>query len=130
MDLMVEFDKVLRKAPLGTTHWNTQRDKFVRMGESVVDGYLNLDIMRSVRSRVYAFNGENYSQLMGVVSAVPGGAEAYSLKSKKFIKKVNGFFMIVTEGGLIPVTAQTDIVDLVYLNHIDGLLFSRRKITK
>lgn len=45
MDLMVEFDKVLRKAPLSTTHWNIQRDKFVRMGESVVDGYLNLDII-------------------------------------------------------------------------------------
>lgn len=111
------FCDVLSLAPLNTTHWHIQDNRFVRMGCAVVDGYLNLSILRSIKSREYA-KGVYAGQIYDVLSKCPEGANAYSFSSGKFFQVNEQLIKIITAEEHKPILNAADLKDLVFIEHL------------
>ncbi|RLL19027.1 hypothetical protein [Acinetobacter chengduensis] len=118
VEMMGSFDRVLDLAPLSTTHWHIENNKFVRMGCAVVDGYLSLSILRRIRSQAKASLLVSSSKLNEIVSFAPVGADAYSMKSGKYIATIGEhFYLVATDGKLSKVVCASDIAELIYMDH-------------
>lgn len=118
IEIMTSFDNVLRLAPLNTSHWHIENNKFVRMGCAVVEGYLSLEVLRRVRSRTKAVVLSGDGILTRIIKSAPKGSDAYSLKSGKYIKHADGrHYLIEADGSQHEVICASAIVDLIYIDH-------------
>ena len=118
IEIMTGFDSVLRLAPLNTSHWHVENNKFVRMGCAVVEGYISLEVLRRVRSRTKASALSRDGALKRIINGAPDGADAYSLKSGKYIKHADGrHYLLEADGSQQEVMCASDIVDLIYIDH-------------
>lgn len=111
------FCDVLSLAPLHTTHWHIKDNRFVRMGCAVVDGYLNLGILREIKSREYA-KDVCAGQVYDVLSKCPEGANAYSFSSGKFFQVNEQLINIITPEEHKPILNAADLKDLVFIEHL------------
>lgn len=120
MTMNVSFESLLRLAPLNTTHWGIDKNKFVRMGCAVVEGYLSLEVMRRVSSHKIALSLKDTARLKRIVKSAPPGSHAFSLKSHKYIASMNGrFYSLASDGVMCEVLCPSDIIELVYLEHAE-----------
>ena len=125
VEMMQGFDSVLKRSPLSSTHWHIEKDSFVRMGEAVVNGYLNLNILRSLKSKDYV-RGLSERELKQINSNQPitKDVNAYSLETGKYLfLSLDGNKLVNSEGKHSPVLKHQDMQRIVFLNDVLNVLF-------
>lgn len=124
--MMQGFDQILKRTPLSATHWNIEKDSFVRMGEAVVQGYLNLNILRSVKSKDYVKH-LNEEMLNRINDNKPDlkDVNAYSLETKQYLSLTSsGNRLINSDGHASPVFNSLDMQRVIFLNDVANALFN------
>ncbi|WP_336040668.1 hypothetical protein [Acinetobacter calcoaceticus] len=110
---------ILSKAPINTTHWHIATDRYLRIGNAVIDGYLNLNILRSMESQKLILEVPK-QDLEQILLSVAPGADAYSLASGKYLRMTDIGFEVFSKNGKTPIQCQTEIKNLVLISHIIG----------
>lgn len=112
-----KFSDVLGLAPLHTTHWHIETNRFVRMGNAVVDGYLSLNILREIQSREYV-RCITAGMACSIIAKCPDGADAYSFRSNQYFCTTGSKIKIVTDEGEKPLLNAFEIQDLFFVRHL------------
>lgn len=126
VEMMQSFDHVLKRAPLNTTHWHIKWNNFVSMGDAVVENYLNLNILRSVKSKDYV-RAVPVDELKQIVKSLPANAEvnAYSLQTKQYLLiSGQGNRAISKDGQNCLIIDPRDLSQVIFLKDIYGRLVS------
>lgn len=125
IEIMQSFEKVLRRSPLNTTHWHIESDRFVRMGEAVVNGYLNLNILRSLKSKDYVRGlAENELQRIYNSKPVSAAVNAYSLETNKYLSLTSkGNRLVASDGHKSLVSNPKDMERVIFFNDVMCTLF-------
>ncbi|MFX7112009.1 hypothetical protein ABTI33_09745 [Acinetobacter baumannii] len=110
-------ESILAKAPINTTHWHIATDRYLRIGNAVLDGYVNLNILRSLESSKLIANlpGSKIEQILK--SCVPG-ANAYSLSSGRYLVMDDKGIQVISLNGYSSVQCPSEIKHLVCISHI------------
>lgn len=111
--------RILSKAPINTTHWHIATDRYLRIGNAVIDGYLNLNILRSMVSQKLVLEVPKQDLEQILLSVVPG-ADVYSLASGKYLRMTDKGFDVFSKDRRTPIQCQTEIKNLVFISHIVG----------
>lgn len=125
IEIMQSFEKVLRRSPLNTTHWHIESDRFVRMGEAVVNGYLNLNILRSLKSKDYV-KGLAKEELQQIYNSKPISAavNAYSLETSSYLSLTSkGNRLVANNGHKSLVSNPKDMERVIFFNDVICCLF-------
>lgn len=129
VEMMQSFDSVLKRSPLSSTHWHIEKDSFVRMGDAVVNGYLNLNILRSLKSKDYV-RGLSENELKQIYSCKPidVDANAYSLETKQYLSLTLGGNKVINQNGhASPVSNPLDMQRVIFMNDVLSTLFNFNK---
>lgn len=122
-------DSVLAKAPVNTTHWHITTDRYLRIGNAVVDGYINLNILRSLES-VKLIEGLPISRLEQIYKSCVPGANAYSLASGKYLVMGEKGLQVISGNSTSSVQCPTEIKHLVCISHIHSHLVNQTLLSQ
>lgn len=120
IEIMQSFEKVLKRSPLNTTHWHIESDRFVRMGEAVVSGYLNLNILRSLKSKDYV-KGLAEHELQQIYNSKPASVavNAYSLETNTYLSLTSeGNRLVASDGRKSMVSNPKDMERVIFFSDV------------
>lgn len=117
-------ESVLAKAPINTTHWHISTDRYLRIGNAVLDGYINLNILRSLES-VRLIEGLPVSRLEQIYKSCVPGANAFSLASGKYLVMEEKGIQVIYGNSTSPVQCPSEIKHILCISHIHSLLVNQ-----
>ncbi|HCA5286867.1 TPA: hypothetical protein MW252_002984 [Acinetobacter nosocomialis] len=122
--MSISNKSILAKAPINTTHWHIATDRYLRIGNAVLDGYMNLYILRSMES-VRLVESLPASQLEHIFKWCVPGANAYSLSSGKYLNMDEKGIQVISGNSKSPVQCPSEIKNLVCISHIHSHLVNQ-----
>ncbi|WP_322977432.1 hypothetical protein [Acinetobacter pittii] len=114
-------ESILAKAPINTTHWQITTGRYLRTGNAVIDGYVNLNILRSLES-VRLIESLPAAKLEQIFISCEPGANAFSLASGKYLSMGENGIRVISKNGTSPVQCPSEIKHLVCIPHIHSYL--------
>lgn len=122
-------ESILAKAPINTTHWHIATDRYLRIGNAVLDGYMNLNILRSMES-VRLISSLPISKLEHIFKSCVPGANAYSLSSGKYLNMGDKGIRVICGNSTSHVQCPLEIKNLVCISHIHSHLVKQTLLSE